>query len=97
MPEGAAVSVVVSPRQMVLELALADTVGNGFTVMVNVLIASPVPSQLTVPFIYVGVTVKVTVCAVEEVLVRVSVVASILPVPLAATPETSEILSRLQE
>ena len=62
-------------------LATAFTVAVGFTVMVNVL---AVPTQLTPPFINVGVTVMVAITGAVVTLVAINV--GILPAPAAANP-----------
>jgi hypothetical protein len=62
-------------------LATAFTVAVGLTVMVNVL---DVPTQLTPPFINVGVTVMVAITGAVVTLVAMNV--GILPAPAAANP-----------
>jgi hypothetical protein len=62
-------------------LATAFTVAVGFTVMLNVF---AVPTQLTPPFINVGVTIIVATTGAVVVLVAINV--GILPAPFAAKP-----------
>jgi hypothetical protein len=62
-------------------LATAFTVAVGLTVMLNVL---EVPTQLTPPFINVGVTVIVAITGAVVILVAMNV--GILPAPAAAKP-----------
>ena len=72
---------VVDPPLQTTWLGTVVTVAVGFTVIVNV---DGVPTQLTAPFVYVGVTVIVVVTGAVVKLVAVKLL--ILPVPLAAKP-----------
>ena len=80
-----------------LSLPVIEQVGDGRTVIVNVL---GVPKQLTggnpgVLFVYTGVTV--TVATTGEVPVFIAVNAGIFPVPLAPSPILVLLLVQLKE
>jgi hypothetical protein len=81
-----AIVVTALPEQMVCEAGVATAFGVGFTVTVAVI---GVPGQP----LAVGVMVKVTVTGAVEVLVKLPLMS---PLPLAAMPDTSTILSLVQ-
>lgn len=70
--------------------ATAFTVAVGLTVMVNVL---TVPTQLTPPFINVGVTIIVAITGVKPTFVAINV--GILPAPAAANPIEGALLDQV--
>ncbi len=71
-------------------LATGSTTGGGLTVIVKLI---GVPTQLTAPLVYVGVTVTVAVTGPGPGLTATKV--GILPVPLAARPIDGSLLVQL--
>lgn len=85
-----AIVVIAKPEQIVCDDGVATAFGIGFTTTVAVI---GVPVQVTPPFVYAGVIVKVTVTGAVVVFVNEP---AILPAPLAAMPVTGTLLSLVQ-
>jgi hypothetical protein len=84
------IAAIELPVQILCDEGVALTVGEGFTVLLNVLGA---PVHVVLPVVKVGVTVIVAVTA--EVLVFMAVNEGMFPVPVAANPMEVVLLVQL--